>query len=464
MRKYFILNLLVAVLMGVAFVSCKDEQPKVNSNTDLLFLYYLGDGEVGPGYHFYRLSLVTKGSRDLTTGLSKTEGKEYRFLFSSGGYADVLAPTVGEYSLGTASDDFTVMTFHSEQSFVRVFDKDDNTVGGEARAIVEGKFTIESNKLMFKGKDSEGDDIDIVFGGDYVAKIEDVSSNNPWKYEPKTSTSHQESFTKADFTNHFDYLGNDTRYFYVAMKKQEGQTLIVGGLGFILNKTANQIAPGTYIVADSKAEGTLYKSPGTIGDVVKGCCLIYQRSLNEVFYIASGTAVVTTEGISFEGKSHFGSDIKFNYTGEIPYLGPDRWELEPKEKTTKSEEFTQGNFEDYNDFFKNGTKMVYATLTKQDDSGNSIQGAMMIVLDKDATSIVPGTYNIDGTREAGTFFKSVGRVDGFATGVNLWYFVPTAVYFVESGTAIVTDSGIEIVGKSHFGSDITIKYTGSMAF
>lgn len=468
MKKYFVLNLILweaILIMGV--VSCKDKphppkppvvEPTDSTNVDLVYMYYLKDGGLGAGHYIYKIAFATKDTRDASSGIAHKEGTEYLFVSYSNKPDDTIKPTLGEYTASENRDNFSPMTFNTEFSFVRKFDAKDATL--DTYRIKEGKFTIEANKLVFKGKYESGEEFDVIFEGNYTEKIENTSQDNVWKYEPQTPVSKTEAFTQAKFTDHKDYHDNGTKYLYVTMsKKSNDQILAIGGLGFVLNKTANELNPGSYNVSDSKAEGTLWASIGFIGQVMKGCVLAYQQYKTEVYYIASGNAVVTKDEIKFTGKSHFGSTININYNGDIPYFGPDPWALEPKEQTTHTEDFTEGTFLDYGDFRKNGTKSLYCTLKKDNDQ---IWATFEFILEPNATKLPQGTYNVSNTKAVGTLMKSEGRINYVITGTALWYWSPIAIYFVDSGVAVVTEKEIKFTGKSHFGSTINVNYKGDI--
>ena len=426
---------------------------------DMLYIYYLRGGGIGTDYHIYRLSLVTPGTRD-SRGIAIKDGVEFRFIFCSDKPDDKFNPTKGEYNPSKGGEDFSKMTFNISQSysFVRRFNAKDETK--ESVAFAEGKLVIDENKIIFTGKDTKGNSYNIAYEGNYTNMIDDTSTENHWKYEPKTPTTKTENFTSATFTDYKDHFQNGTKYLYVLMKKQENQQILtMGGLGFVIDKNKNELLPGTFNVSDTKKVGTLWKSIGFIEQSVMGCALMYQKYVTEVYYINSGTAVVTKNEIKFTGNSHFGSTINIDYKGDIPYFGPDPWELEPKQPTTKTEDFTVRTFLDYKDWFKNGTRDIYVTLKKDNDK---IWATLEFILEKNATSLKAGTYNVSDSKSAGTLLKSSGRINQVITGTALWYWSQSEFFFIESGTAIVTADEIKFVGKSHFGSTINVNYKGDM--
>ncbi len=444
---------------GSKSASCKvtvTEQPVDATKVNVFYFYYLSNADLPEGHNMYALSLVTPGTRD-ERGLAIKKGIEYRFALSSGAPDSQMKPTAGEYNLSTADDDFSKMIICRKNtlSMVRIFDEQDATV--EVRGFVEGKFTVEANKLTFRGKDSKGEEYNLVFEGEY--KVSDISEPNAWKYEPTASTSKTENFTTAIFTDYKnDYFDNGNRYIYVSMRNEERpQEFIRGGLGFVLDKDATQIPEGTYNVSDSKEPNTLWKSIGCIQGVIKGCALIYQKALQEVYYISSGTAIVTAGEIKFTGKSHFGSDIVMNFKGDMP----DKWKFEPRTPTTKTESFTEGTFRNFKDFFNNNTKTIYGYMHKNDQK---IQSVLAFIINKDATVLPEGSYNVSDTHTEGTLWKSEGlNSQNIITGCLLYYTEePQEIYYIVSGNAVVAGDEIKFNGQSHFGSTININYKGAM--
>ncbi|KGN82736.1 hypothetical protein HW49_01695 [Porphyromonadaceae bacterium COT-184 OH4590] len=444
---------------GSKTASCKvtvTEQTVDASKVDVFYFYYLSNADLPEGHNMYALSLVIPGTRD-ERGLAIKKGVEYRLALSSGTPDNQLKPTVGEYNLSAADDDFSQMTVcrQSNLSMVRIFDEQDITV--EVRSFKEGKFIVEANKLTFKGKDSKGEECNLVFEGDY--KVSDISEPNPWKYEPTVATSKTENFTQAIFTDYKnEYFDNGNRYIYVSMRNEERpQEIIRGGLGFVLDKNVTQIPEGVYNVSDSKQPNTLWKSIGTIKGIIKGCALIYQKALHEVYYISSGTAIVTAGEIKFTGKSHFGSDITINFKGDMP----DMWKYEPRTPTTKTESFTEGVFRNFQDFFNNNTKTIYAYMHKNDQK---IQSVLAFIINKYATELPAGSYNVSDAHTEGTLWKSEGLNDqNIITGCLLYYTeAPQEIYYIVSGNAVVAEDEIKFNGQSHFGSTINLNYKGAM--
>ena len=106
------------------------------------------------------------------------------------------------------------MTFNISQSysFVRQFNAKDETK--ESVAFAEGKLVIDENKIIFTDKDTKGNSYNIAYEGNYTNMIDDTSTENHWKYEPKTPTTKTENFTSATFTDYKDYFQNGTKYLY----------------------------------------------------------------------------------------------------------------------------------------------------------------------------------------------------------------------------------------------------------
>ena len=93
---------------------------------------------------------------------------------------------------------------------------------------------------------------------------------------------------------------------------------------------------------------------------------------------------------------------------------------------------------------------------------DKIWATLEFILEKNATSLKAGTYNVSDSKSAGTLLKSSGRINQVITGTALWYWSQSEFFFIDSGTAIVTADEIKFVGKSHFGSTINVNYKGDM--
>ncbi len=438
---------------GSKTASCKvtvTEQSVDATEVELLIASYYGGLGVGDGYHIYRISFATPGTYDTENDKPKQKGIMYSFVLSSKTPDSQLKPTNGEYSLSQTDDDFTQMTFSRkvQNSFIRNFETTGFTE--EPRAITEGKFIVSDNKITFKGKDEKGVEYDIIFEGAYTVVDNSV---NPWQLEPQTQTTKTEDFNSAVFVSHNDKYNNGTQAVSVDMFKSE----INAVFEFIINKDDSKLKNGTYNVSDSKQAGTILKSDGMIGNVFTATYLAY-TSLSEYYFIASGTATVKDNLIDFTGQSHFGSTIKIKYTGDIPSLNP--YELEPQTPQTITESFTIADIKDFGDTYKNDTKVFYVVM-------KSVDGLTMGVLEfftaKDAEKLTLGSYSVSDSKNIGTLLKSRGRIGYALKGCGLVHLMYGNIYFIVSGQAVVEEGRIQFVGKSYFGSDIIMSYTGDIA-
>ena len=138
---------------------------------------------------------------------------------------------------------------------------------------------------------------------------------------------------------------------------------------------------------------------------------------------------------------------------------------EPKEPTTITKEWNQG-------FWKFGeVEGNVKSLTLQTAWGDdNVLSISSFYVDKNATKLTEGTYTVNDTKAVNTVLKSKGIVDkkislSIVCSVvkkNDKYYVSAPFYFFDNGTVIVTAENITFNVKSHFGSTLNLKYTGSM--
>ena len=138
---------------------------------------------------------------------------------------------------------------------------------------------------------------------------------------------------------------------------------------------------------------------------------------------------------------------------------------ESKEQTTITKEWNQG-------FWKFGeVEGNVKSLTLQTAWGDdNVLSISSFYVDKNATKLTEGTYTVNDTKAVNTVLKSKGIVDkkislSIVCSVvkkNDKYYVSAPFYFFDNGTVIVTAENITFNVKSHFGSTLNLKYTGSM--
>ena len=173
--------------------------------------------------------------------------------------------------------------------------------------------------------------------------------------------------------------------------------------------------------------------------------------------IAAGEATITVTTV----ENNKTATCKVTVTAESTPDDPeDPFGMEPKEKTTIQEEWTNARISG-----KINENLKSVTLMGVND--NSLALGVQFFVNKDATKLPEGTYTVVGDNFAeNTIVKSIGfKNDGIyysfvgkVSGKNL----VSPVYFFDGGTATVTATEITFNVTSHFGSTLKLKYTGSL--
>ncbi len=137
---------------------------------------------------------------------------------------------------------------------------------------------------------------------------------------------------------------------------------------------------------------------------------------------------------------------------DIPY------ELESKTPTTVDITFAEVKYANYYDYENRGERLLWLNLTNADN------GWAALGLYTDIDDDYNGVYQINSSLSVGTASASSG-FDGEGFTISIIHksrqYVEMATYFLASGTITITDSGITINAKSHFGSTINATYSGT---
>ncbi len=158
-----------------------------------------------------------------------------------------------------------------------------------------------------------------------------------------------------------------------------------------------------------------------------------------------------------------GTEYKICCIKEVPviyYKEEAFYGKEQETKQTKTETFDEAVFSKKGTDKKLGTTTVSAFFNPK---GEKLPFAFIQMFAPiDATDKLPaGQYIINSTKMPNTILAS----EGYEYGV---FFTALAyedtAFFIVSGSADVTDNSFTLVGKSFYGSDITIKYNGDMTF
>ena len=187
---------------------------------------------------------------------------------------------------------------------------------------------------------------------------------------------------------------------------------------------------------------------------------------------SEGKLIIDANGMSFVGKDKNGQQYNFVCTNPISWSDQteDAWKHEPVVPTTVVAVIDSGivsnegkEMSDYaNDMWLQG-------MSKTKDYGIVFD----FMVDLSTTNRIPeGVYPVSSTGEPNTLMQSHGLVyyegmefvggSGSLVGTienNSW----TNIYYIVSGSATVRADGFTFSGNSHFGSQLTVTYTGDMS-
>lgn len=150
-----------------------------------------------------------------------------------------------------------------------------------------------------------------------------------YTYEPTSTTTINQTFTYADYSDFSADLGFSLTDLYF-----ENDDYVLEMYAFLPSSKGTGIAPGTYTITDTYEEGTIQASPGGNDEEDYPSYLSYytydetneEYVYNCSYYLVSGTLKVEAieGGVKFtlDGKSYNGSTIRASYSGEIlDYFG-----------------------------------------------------------------------------------------------------------------------------------------------
>ncbi len=289
---------------------------------DVLSFQYLGDHTLGEGFHMYRLDLVPSGTVRIEDNGSYSfikKGAIFSFYLSSNAPANTnnLKPTFGDY---TISQNYSKMTFDKEQSFLWEYD-DYGIFADERPKYKSGTINIGENTITFKGIDELDRKYNLSFAGDYT--ILDLRPNE-WADEPQEPTTINKTYSSGELIIGGVIPGTNTRQIWLLTKPDPSDQL-VASIVFVISGDASVLTPGTYTVSDSREKNTILKSTGSLeshqgkryANSFVGTSDGEYYYKPPMYFIDSGTAVVTTDKITFNLVSHFGSTINITYDGDM---------------------------------------------------------------------------------------------------------------------------------------------------
>lgn len=204
---------------------------------------------------------------------------------------------------------------------------------------------------------------------------------------------------------------------------------------------------GVYNVRDMKRD-YIYVLPYTTSGI------------GEYRAIREGTLTVESDKVTLQikdskGKTHeaiYNSSMKVKSWEDMPY------ELESKTPTDVNITFAEVKYARYSDYENSGKRLLWLDLTNADKDWAHL--GLYTNIDDNYN----GVYQINSSLSVGTASASSGY-DGEEFTISIIHksrqYVEMVTYFLASGTITITDSGITINAKSHFGSTINTTYSGT---
>lgn len=317
MNKLLNLKLFIAALVLVGFSACKGpnvvEPPQKEwTKVSVTRFVYMGMEE---GNHLFLLYMHLEGAIVNNNIVKSTT--EWFIPFLSESITEDFKPKFGEYPISFEVA-YVPNTFNGSYAYAQ-----DIVLGsalGEELRYQTGKLVVEANKITFEGKRTDDVEYSIVYEGAYSVLNE---SHNAWAGEPQTPTTKNEEFTQGTLKAISEL--NDT-ILLIELNKVNGNDRVDAQIEVFINGNDSVLAAGNYQIADNNNIGTFRASQGLsqFFEII-GCALYYtdttggNTSAHEIYYITSGTAVVTQTEMNLHGISHFGSTINIKYTGSFNF-------------------------------------------------------------------------------------------------------------------------------------------------
>ncbi len=336
MKKMFGLSLLLLSILVINFTSCSQSPdvapptpptppPPITNDSvvketiiPLSSTYYAK--RAIEGKLIYMMSFGSANAFD-ESDMIKDAGMLYRFILvvATEPTKPTDNPPMGTYKFSNSGDGMTILTkdeYGETLSYCSGFNADGNADSYDIISFKDGgELIIEADKITIKvtteaSEHSKEVTYELTCVRPLITKY--VLDLPYEKYEPNTPTNKEVTFTNAVFLNKKDAyrIGNSV---IDASFTNEGDNTHKANIIFFLNQNATTIQTGTYPINGSSDIGTVFKSTGsTAGDAYT-----FLGENESMYFIVSGDVVIGDNSFTLQGKSYFGSDIKFAYQGAM---------------------------------------------------------------------------------------------------------------------------------------------------
>jgi len=276
--------------------------------TDLFAFNYIGNSGVA-GKHFYEIMLMDKGM--ISGGKVVKDGNLYCITISSDAPQSVtnVAPRMGKYTMG-ATGKFDPMLIIKNGQVTFTCKMVNGKMVKPLVPFTEGELDLATNKISFKGKDSNEDEYELVFADTYTVK------DAVFGDEPATPITITKSWNKGKITMR---NAADGKKPFILATDPDADGMAV--FAFFWERDTATKLDGVYNVSDSRAVKTVLKSTGISGNSVT---YSFYSKLNAngyvdapFYFFDNGTVTVTATNITFNVTTHFGSTLNFTYDGDM---------------------------------------------------------------------------------------------------------------------------------------------------
>ena len=220
-----------------------------------------------------------------------------------------VAPRMGKYTMGAANQ-FEPMLIVKHNQFTYTGKIVNGKLVKPLIPFTEGELDLATNKISFKGKDSNGDEYELVFADTYTVK------DAVFGDEPATVTTITKTWNKGKITVR-NAVGGKKPFILATDPDADGMAVFAF---FWEGDTATKLI-GTYNVSDTREAKTVLKSAGMSGNSITYS--FYSKLTSEgyvdapFYFFDSGTVTATATSITFNVTTHFGSTLNFTYTGDM---------------------------------------------------------------------------------------------------------------------------------------------------
>ena len=276
--------------------------------TDVFAFNYIGNSGV-PGKHFYEIMLMDKGM--ISGGKVVKDGNLYNITICSDApqSATNVAPRMGKYTMGAANQ-FEPMLIVKHNQFTYTGKIVNGKLVKPLIPFTEGELDLATNKISFKGKDSNGDEYELVFADSYTVK-DAIFGDEPGTATTITKTGNEGKITVRNAA------GGKKPFILATDADADGMAVFA----FFFETADATKLDGVYNVSDSREAKTVLKSAGMSGSSVTYS--FYSKLTSEgyvdapFYFFDSGTVTATATSITFNVTTHFGSTLNFTYIGDM---------------------------------------------------------------------------------------------------------------------------------------------------